>query len=62
MSQLLFLLYTKSLANTLPNNNVNALFADDVSVLATAKHKEQAEKEAQQAVTIVAKWANTHKL
>ena len=57
LSPLLFLFYINNLANILPANNVNALFADDVSVLATNHSKEQAETDAQKSVDVVVRWA-----
>ena len=42
LSLILFLLYINNLANLLPQNNVNAMFADDFSILSTEATKEQA--------------------
>ena len=42
LSPILFLLCINNLANLLPQNNVNAMFADDFSILSTEATKEQA--------------------
>ena len=51
-----------SLANSLPTKNINALFADDVSVLSTNNDLEKATKDAQEAVDTVVEWAKRWKL
>ena len=62
LSPLLFLYYINNLANILPTDNLNALFADDVSILATNHVKEEAERSAQTAVDTVVGWAKEWKL
>ena len=51
-------MYINDLAEKLPDSNVNCLFADDVSILATHRDKEQALKEAQRSVNIVIDWCS----
>ena len=62
LSPILFLLYINHLANLLPQNNVNAMFANDVSILATESTKEEAQIKAHEAVDIVVEWARNWKL
>ena len=57
LSPLLFLFYINNLAELLPTENVNALFADDVGILATARTIEEAQEKAQNAVDIVVRWS-----
>ena len=52
LSPLLFLFYINSLAEIFPKDTVNALFADDVGILATAPIK-AARAKAQKTVDIV---------
>ena len=56
LSPILFLFYINRLANSLPTKNINALFADDVSVLSTNNDLEKATKDAQEAVDTVVEW------
>ena len=62
LSPLLFLFYINSLAELLPRKTVNALFADDVGILATAPNIKQAEEEAQETVNTVVKWSKEWRL
>ena len=62
LSPLLFLFYINNLAEILPESNINALFADDVGILATANTIKEAEVEAQKAVDIVAEWSKRWRL
>ena len=62
LAPLLFLFYINNLADILPDYNINALFADDVSILASATTKEEATRKAQAAVDIVVKWSREWKL
>ena len=62
LSPVLFLFYINELARKLPNSNLNALFADDVSVLATRRSLEEAEAATQQSVDMVVSWAKEAKL
>ena len=48
--------------NSLPRDNINALYVDDVSVLSTRPTLEQGEESAHQAVDKVAEWAKKWKL
>ena len=57
---LLFLFYINDLATTLNNNAVIALFADDVSILTTARKRE--DTEAQSVVSSVVTWSQEWKL
>ena len=62
LAPLLFLFYINNLAELLPDSTTNAMFADDVSILATAKTKEDAEIAAQAVVDIVVSWSRKWKL
>ena len=62
MAPLLFLFYVNNLAETLPNDVVTALFADSVSILTTARKKEDVVTAAQSEVTKVYEWGWTWKL
>ena len=62
LSPVLFLFYINNLAEILPTDNINSLFADDVSILAVRKSLEEAEAAAQASVDIVVKWAEEWKL
>ena len=59
---LLFLFYINELAKLLPDGNVSALFADDVSILATAREIPKATERAQEAVDLVDAWSHEWKL
>ena len=62
LSPLLFLFFIDNLAKELPTETLNALFADDVTVLATERTKEEAQHVAQKTVDIVAEWSRQWKL
>jgi ribonuclease HI len=62
LSPLLFILYINSLALQLPDININALFADDVTILAVRRTLEEAQQAAQKTVDIVVAWAKEWKL
>ena len=62
LSPLLFLFYINSLADLLPEENTNVLFADDVGILATAKTIKEAEEKAQHTVDIVSNWSKESRL
>ena len=62
LSPILFILYINTLALQLPDININALFADDVTILAVRRTLEEAEHDAQKSVDIVVKWAKEWKL
>jgi hypothetical protein len=51
-----------TLAEILPLNNLNSLFADDVEVLATSSDRDVATANAQAAVEIVSRWSHEWKL
>ena len=62
LAPLLFLFYINDLATTLNNDAVIALFADDVSILTTARKREDAEATAQSVVSSVETWSQEWKL
>ena len=62
LAPLLFLFYINDLATTLNNDAVIALFADDVSILTTARKREDAEATAQSVVSFVVTWSQEWKL
>ena len=62
LAPLLFLLYINNLASSLNDDAVIALFADDVSILTTARKKEDAEVAAQSVVNSVLIWSQVWKL
>ena len=62
LSPLLFILYINTLALQLPDININALFADDVTLLAVRRTLEAAQRDAQKSVDIVVEWAKEWKL
>ena len=62
LSPILFLFYINNLAKILPTENINSLFADDLTILAVRKTLEEAEAAAQTSVNIVVKWADEWKL
>ena len=62
LSPLLFLFYINGLADLLPTENINALFADDVGILATAPTISEAEEKAQAAVDVVSEWSKQAKI
>ena len=62
LSPLLFLFYINSLAELLPKHTVNALFADDVRILATAPTIKAAREKAQKTVNIVSEWSKEWRL
>ena len=62
LAPLLFLLYINNLASSLNNDAVLALFADDVSILTTARKNEDAEAAAQSVVNYVLIWSQVWKL
>ena len=57
LAPILFVFYINSLAELLPDYNFNALFADDVSILAQDTNKEAAVMKAQAGVDIVVEWS-----
>ena len=61
LSLIIFLFYINELAKKLPTTNINSLYADDVSVLATKGSKEEAEQEAQPSIDIITQWAKSWK-
>ena len=62
LAPLLFLFYINNLAGLLPDFNINAMFADDVSILASATSKEEAVRKAQAAVDSVIEWSRKWKV
>ena len=57
LSPILFLFYINDLAKILPEETTNALFADDVTLLATANTLQEAEEICQRSVDVVVKWS-----
>ena len=62
LSPLLFILFINNLADILPEDAQAAIFADDVTLLATHRNKEQAVVELQALVDVVAAWCKEWKL
>ena len=62
LAPLLFLFYINDLAEHLPDDVLNALFADDVTILGTARKTEDAEAAVQRAVDIVQAWSTVWKI
>ena len=62
LAPLLFIFYINSLANILPSNNLNCMFADDVGIVATARDRNEAVVSAQAGVDVVAEWSKQWKL
>ena len=62
LSPLLFLFFIDNLANELPDDTLNAMFADDVCALATARSREDAQDAAQRTVNIISTWSQDWKL
>jgi len=62
LAPVLFIFYIENLAKLLPKSTINALYADDVTIVATHKKKSKANKMAQKAVDIVIKWSKEWKL
>ena len=62
LSPLLFLFYINSLAEILPKDTINAMFADDVAILATAPTIKAAKEKAQRTVDVVVKWSEEWRL
>ena len=62
LSPLLFILYINNLAEILPAETVNAIYADDVTILAKHKSADEANRLAQQSVDVVAAWCKEWKL
>jgi hypothetical protein len=58
----LFLFYIDNLAALLPEDTLNALFADDVGIQASGRSFEEAAAKVQNAVDIVSKWSKEWKL
>ncbi len=62
LSPILFLFYINNLANSLPEDTLASLFADDVSILSSNTDRNEAVNKAQKAVDVVTKWAKEWKL
>jgi len=62
LSPVLFLFYINNLAKLLPPDTVNAMFADDVTLLATSRTYGEAEETVQKSVDIVAEWSKEWKI
>ncbi len=57
LAPLLFLFYINNLAEQLTEENEIAMFADDVTILATNKNKQLAEESAQRSIDVVCEWS-----
>ena len=57
LAPLFFLFYINDLAEHLPEDVLNSLFADDVAILGTARERNDATALVQHAVTIVERWS-----
>jgi ribonuclease HI len=62
LSPILFLFYINTLAEILPAETINCLFADDVSALAVENTLEEAQESCQKTVNVVVEWAKEWKL
>ena len=62
LAPLFFLFYINDLASTLNDDTVISLFANDVSILTTARKREDAETTAQSVVSSVVIWSQEEKL
>ena len=62
LAPLLFVFYINTLAEILPTNNLNCLFADDVEILSTDRDRDLATAKAQTAVDTVFRWSQEWKL
>ena len=62
LAPILFLFYIDELARQIPENVTTAMYADDVSILATAPTLTLAESLAQKAVDVVVQWSKEWKL
>ena len=62
LAPVLFLFYINELAKVLPDNLVPALYADDVSLLASGRTTQEIETVSQDAVDIVVNWSREWKL
>ena len=51
-----------SLAEKLPQNTINSIYAHDISILTTGNNLEEAEHMAQKSVDVVTRWASRRKL
>ena len=57
LSPILFLFYINNLAKILPQETINSLFADEVTLLATANTLKEAESISQKSVDVVVIWS-----
>ena len=62
LAPILFLFYINTLAEILPDDTVNSLFADDVTILASDPSPEKAQRKCQRTVNIVYEWAKEYKM
>ena len=62
LAPLLFLFYIDNLAAILPDDTLNALFADDVGITASARTFKEAAEKVQTTVNIVSEWSKEWKL
>ena len=57
LSPLLFVIYINNLTMLLPDSETIVMFADDISILSTRRHREDAQASAQAVVDIVVEWS-----
>jgi ribonuclease HI len=62
LAPILFLFYINELADCLPPEPVTSIYADDVTILTTAREPEEAQRAAQRTVDTVVAWSHTWKL
>ena len=62
LAPLLFLFYINTLAEILPPQNLNSMFADDLGIIATSRSREEAQANAQVTVNLVSEWSKEWKL
>ena len=62
LAPLLFLFYIDTLAQRLPDNTINSLFADDVTITGSGSSLQQAQRNCQRAVDVVVEWCREYKM
>ena len=62
LAPLLFLFYIDTLAERLPADTLNSLFADDITVLGTGRTLQEAQRKCQVAIDITVAWSKEYKM
>ena len=62
LAPLLFLFYIDTLAERLPDDTLNSLFADDITVLGTGRTLQEAQRKCQVAIDITVAWSKEYKM